>query len=122
MLSALFHYTATLAARRPLVLCIDDLQWSDTASLRFVAYLARRIAELPVLVATTIRTGEPDSDELLLGELGQDPATVAVQPRPLTERRHGGAGLRRASARPTSRSPPPAWRSPPATRCSCASC
>ena len=81
VLSALFHYTATLAARRPLVLCIDDLQWSDTASLRFVAYLARRIAGLPVLVATTIRTGEPDSDELLLGEIGQDPATVAVQPR-----------------------------------------
>ena len=84
-------YTATLATRRPLVLCVDDLQWSDTASLRFVAYLARRIAALPVLVATTIRTGEPDSDELLLGELGQDPATVAVQPRPLTA--DGTAGL-----------------------------
>ncbi|WP_028064377.1 ATP-binding protein [Solirubrobacter soli] len=90
-LNALFQYTATLASRRPLVLCVDDLQWSDTASLRFVAYLARRIAGLPVLVATTIRTGEPDSDELLLGELGQDPATVAVQPRPLTE--DGTAGM-----------------------------
>ena len=90
-LNALFHYTATLATRRPLVLCIDDLQWSDTASLRFVAYLARRVADLPVLVATTIRTGEPDSDELLLGELGQDPSTVAVQPKPLTA--DGTAGL-----------------------------
>ncbi len=88
MLSALYEYTATLA---PLVLCIDDLQWSDTASLRFVAYLTRRIASLPVLVATTIRTGEPDADELLLGEVGQDPATVAVQPRPLTE--DGTAGM-----------------------------
>ena len=85
------RHTATLAARRPLVLCIDDLQWSDTASLRFVAYLTRRLAGLPVLVATTIRTGEPDADELLLGEIGQDPATVAVRPRPLTE--DGTAGL-----------------------------
>ena len=111
----------TLATRRPLVLCVDDLQWSDTASLRFVAYLARRVAGLPVLVATTIRTGEPDSDELLLGEVGQDPATVAVQPRPLTA--DGTAGMvSERSARPTARSPPPAWTSRPATRCCCASC
>ena len=88
VLSALYEYTATLA---PLVLCIDDLQWSDTASLRFVAYLTRRIASLPVLVATTIRTGEPDADELLLAEVGQDPATVTLQPRPLTE--DGTAGM-----------------------------
>ena len=91
VLSALFQYTATLASRTPLVLCIDDLQWSDTSSLRFVAYLTRRVSGLPVLVATTIRTGEPDSDELLLGEIGQDPATVAVAPRPLSE--DGTAGM-----------------------------
>ena len=60
VLAALFQYTAGLATRGPLVLCIDDLQWSDTASLRFVAYLARRVAGLPVLVGATIRTGEPD--------------------------------------------------------------
>ncbi|MDA0179201.1 AAA family ATPase [Solirubrobacter phytolaccae] len=91
VLSALFQYTAGLATRGPLVLAIDDLQWSDTSSLRFVAYLARRIAALPVLVATTVRTGEPDVDELLLGEVGQDPATVAVQPRPLSA--DGTAGV-----------------------------
>ena len=91
VLNALFEHTATLAAQRPLVLCVDDLQWSDTSSLRFLAYLARRVASLPVLIATTIRTGEPDSDELLLGEIGQDPATVSVVPRPLTE--DGTAGL-----------------------------
>jgi hypothetical protein len=88
VLSALYEHTASLA---PVVLCVDDLQWSDTASLRFVAYLTRRIASLPVLVATTIRTGEPDADELLLGEIGQDLATVTVQPRPLTS--DGTAGM-----------------------------
>jgi DNA-binding SARP family transcriptional activator len=94
LLNALFHYTSALAARRPLVLCIDDLQWSDPASLRFVAYLARRIADLPVLVGTTVRTGEPGTDELLLGEIGQDAATTAVAPKPLTA--EGAAGLIRA--------------------------
>src|SRR3954470_2800786 len=38
-----------------------------------------------------MRLGETDRHELLLGELGQDPATVAVQPRPLTE--DGTAGM-----------------------------
>ncbi len=84
VLSALHAHTAALASRRPLVLCVDDLQWSDTSSLRFFAYLTRRIARAPVLVATTIRTGEPDADELLLGEIAQEPATVAVRPKPLT--------------------------------------
>ncbi|MBE2317144.1 AAA family ATPase [Solirubrobacter sp. CPCC 204708] len=84
VLAALFQYTAGLATRGPLVLCVDDLQWSDTASLRFVAYLARRITSLPVLVVAAIRTGEPDVDELLLAEVEQDPATVAIRPRPLS--------------------------------------
>ena len=34
VLSALHTHAGALAARRPLVLCVDDLQWSDTASLR----------------------------------------------------------------------------------------
>ncbi|MGZ6617655.1 MAG: AAA family ATPase, partial [Solirubrobacteraceae bacterium] len=73
ILDALFRLVETLARSHPLALCIDDLQWSDPASLRFTAYLARRVANLPVLIATTIRSGEPDADEALLGELAQEP-------------------------------------------------
>ncbi len=91
ILNALFRLVETLARSHPLALCIDDLQWSDPASLRFTAYLARRVANLPVLIATTIRSGEPDADEALLGELAQEPVTLALTPRPLT--RHATAGL-----------------------------
>ena len=109
--TALFQLHRRLARDRPLVLCIDDLQWSDPASLRFVAYLARRIAGLPVLVAATIRTGEPDADEALLGELAQDPATVAVQPAAADRGRHRAAWSRDGlGERPTPRSPPPAMQ------------
>ncbi len=83
-LHALFRLTAALAARQPLVLCIDDLQWSDLASLRFVAYLARRLDGLAVLVAATVRTGEPSADDVLMAEIGQDPASRAVRPAPLS--------------------------------------
>jgi DNA-binding SARP family transcriptional activator len=84
VLDGLHELTVALARRGPLLLSVDDLQWCDPASLRFVAYLARRIAELPVLVAASVRTGEPVADELLLTELAQDPATVGVRPRPLS--------------------------------------
>jgi DNA-binding SARP family transcriptional activator len=84
ILNGLFRLVERLAKERPLALCVDDLQWSDPASLRFTAYLARRIAGLPAVVAATVRTGEPEADEALLGELAQEPATVALSPRPLT--------------------------------------
>jgi DNA-binding SARP family transcriptional activator len=84
ILDALFRLVERLAAPRPLALCVDDLQWSDPASLRFIAYLARRVTHLPVLIAATVRTGEPDADEALLGDLAHEPVTLALSPRPLT--------------------------------------
>jgi DNA-binding SARP family transcriptional activator/tetratricopeptide (TPR) repeat protein len=84
ILNGLFRLVERLAASRPLTLCVDDLQWSDPASLRFIAYLARRISGLPVLLGATVRTGEPDADDALLGGLAQEPVAVALNPRPLS--------------------------------------
>ena len=83
-LHGLFWVALNLAAERPLVLAIDDLHWCDRPSLRFVAYLARRLEGQPILVAATIRTGEPGTDVALLGEIAHDPSTVAVRPVPLS--------------------------------------
>jgi DNA-binding NarL/FixJ family response regulator len=83
-LHGLFWVALNLATERPLVLAIDDLHWCDRPSLRFVAYLARRLEGQPIVVGATVRTGEQGTDEALLGEIAQDPATVAVRPVPLT--------------------------------------
>ena len=32
---------------------VDDVQWADRPSLRFLAYLADRIADLPLLLVVT---------------------------------------------------------------------
>jgi len=80
VLHALYLLTVKVAAEQPLVILIDDLQWSDAPTLRFVAYLARRVADLPVLVAVTVRSGEPATDDALLAEVAGDPVTVPVRP------------------------------------------
>ena len=58
VLYGLFWVTANIAADGPLLLLIDDLHWCDQASLRFVAYLERRLEGLHVLVAAAARTSE----------------------------------------------------------------
>jgi tetratricopeptide (TPR) repeat protein len=83
VLHGLYWLTVNLAAERPLVLAVDDVQWCDTGSVRALAFLLRRLEGLPVLIVTTLRTGETNDDESLLAELAQDHATVSVHPGPL---------------------------------------
>ena len=54
----LFWLTANVAADGPLCLLIDDLQWCDRASLRFIAYLEGRLEGLRVLVVTAARVDD----------------------------------------------------------------
>lgn len=84
-LHGLYRMTAQLAADNPLVICVDDVQWCDGASLRYLAYLLRRLEGLPLLVVLTLRTGEQHPDDALLAELAMDPAVVVLRPEPLSE-------------------------------------
>ncbi len=60
--SGLFEATARLlqawAARRPLVLLLDDMHWADTATRDLVLYLAQSLAEqpTPLLLLLTLRS------------------------------------------------------------------
>ena len=49
-----------LAAGRPLVLILDDLQWADGASLELIAYLLRHPPQAEVMVAMALRPGPVD--------------------------------------------------------------
>jgi DNA-binding SARP family transcriptional activator/DNA-binding NarL/FixJ family response regulator len=86
ILHGLYWLTSNLASRGPVVIAVDDVQWCDTTSLRFLGYLARRLEGLPVLLVATWRTGEQYADDELLYELTVGPDAVSVQPAPLTAR------------------------------------
>ena len=42
-LNGLYWLTLNLAGEEPLLLAVDDLHWADHSSLRFIAYLVRRL-------------------------------------------------------------------------------
>lgn len=48
----------TIAAQRPAAILLDDLQWSDEATLEFLAALAPTLGELPLLVVAAYRSDE----------------------------------------------------------------
>src|SRR6266536_550477 len=63
VLHGLFWLVANLAERQPIVLCVDDVQWADAPSLRFLDYLAVRLdgRSCALLVETELEAGAPEA-------------------------------------------------------------
>ena len=83
-LHGLYWLTVNLAAAAPLIIAVDDLHWVDAASLRYLVYLARRVAELPVLLVTASRPPVEWHAPELLQALQADPAVIQLVPAPLS--------------------------------------
>jgi DNA-binding CsgD family transcriptional regulator/tetratricopeptide (TPR) repeat protein len=83
-LHGLYWLTANLAARRPLLLAVDDLHWCDLPSLRWLAYLLPRMEGLGLLVVVGLRPAEPGEDPGLIGQIVSDPLATTVRPAPLS--------------------------------------
>ena len=86
ILHGLYWLTMNLAETAPVLLAVDDLQWADEPSLRYLAYLVRRLDGLPVTVLCGVRPIERHSRAHLLAEIIGDPLAVSVHPLPLSER------------------------------------
>ena len=83
-LHGLYWLAANLAARRPLLLALDDLHWCDLPSLRWLAYLLPRMEGLGLLLVVGLRPREPGADPALVGEIVSDPLATIVRPAPLS--------------------------------------
>jgi hypothetical protein len=85
--AALRDLFGRLAARRPMVIWIDDLQWGDLDSAGILKSWLQRVADLPLMVVFSYRADEVDTSEclrLLLPSVAEGgAATEVVQVAPL---------------------------------------
>ena len=82
-LHGLYWLVANLSDDGPLFLVVDDAHWADRASLRFLAFLAPRLVELPVLLLICARPEEWEP-EMLLAATASDAAVRPLIPSPLS--------------------------------------
>lgn len=73
-----------LAEQEPVLVAIDDVQWADAASLRWLALLSARAASAPIGLALAARTGADAAGHSTLDELLEDRGAVVVRPAPLS--------------------------------------
>src|SRR5439155_25831753 len=85
VLHGLFWLVSNLADLGPLVLAVDDAHWADGPSLRFLAYLARRLSGLALLLVVAVRPREPGGQGELVSALSEEPAVGVLRPAPLSE-------------------------------------
>lgn len=83
LIHGLFWLTVNMANRRPLLLCLDDVQWSDEASARFAAYLAERVEDLPIGLLLGGRPPASDQTGPALAALRRNPDVRHRVLRPL---------------------------------------
>ncbi|HEY5332921.1 MAG TPA: ATP-binding protein, partial [Solirubrobacterales bacterium] len=79
----LYWLVANLAEAGPLAIVVDDAQWADPASLDWLAFLARRLEDLPVLLALGVRAEDPGAGAPALEAIRADPLTEVVRPTSL---------------------------------------
>ena len=84
------HWMATqLAEEGPLLVIVDDVQWADAPSLRWLAYMSARLDGLRALFVVAIRTGEGSGGSELVDVIGAGRKTTLLTLRPLSRNATG---------------------------------
>ncbi|MCA9878061.1 MAG: AAA family ATPase, partial [Thermomicrobiales bacterium] len=79
-------FLASLSAEQPVILVLEDIHWSDQASLDLLRSLARRVAAWRVLIVATFRDNEITLDQPLhrvLPQLVREGRPLRLDLRPL---------------------------------------
>ena len=81
----LYWLCAGLAARRPLLLVLDDAHWADEPSLQWILFMARRLADVPVTLVLSARPADAGGWPEPLVLLANEANASVIRPQPLSE-------------------------------------
>jgi len=95
----LYWLASNMAADTPVVLVVDDLQWCDASSARWLSFIVRRVEGQPVAVVLATRPPDPALTPEA-ATLVADPATEELRPAPLTPAAVGALVAARLSGQP----------------------
>ena len=84
-LHGLYWFAANLAEARPLLLLVDDAQWSDAASLRWLVFLLHRLEGMALALVLAVRSGEAGGEEAPLDEFFADRDVRVIRPAALSD-------------------------------------
>jgi len=84
VLHGLYWLAVNLAARQPLLLSLDDWQWCDAPSIRFIAFMARRLEGEPIAMVLSLRAEDSSAPGPALAEVVGEGLTRVLRPRPLS--------------------------------------
>ena len=89
MLHGLYWLAANFASRKPTLIVVDDLHWTDEPSLRWLVYLARRLEGLQLLLLLGTRPPAQAVTPTLVSEIIADSGAMLIRPGPLGQRSIG---------------------------------
>ncbi|GAA0909377.1 hypothetical protein GCM10009558_097650 [Virgisporangium aurantiacum] len=102
LLEEVLSLIGRVAQTRPVVVVVEDLHWADESTRELFAYLVRNLADAPVLLVGTLRTGELAAghpNRQLLAELGRRGEVTRIALEPL-DHRHVAELLATADGQP----------------------
>jgi DNA-binding CsgD family transcriptional regulator len=88
VLHALYWLVVNLSDEAPVLMLVDDLQWADEPSRRFLAFCGARVTELPIGIMVASRADADAAGSAV--PLRGLPGAVEVRPAPLS---HDGVAL-----------------------------
>jgi DNA-binding SARP family transcriptional activator/type II secretory pathway predicted ATPase ExeA len=87
LFDAMTELVKSLAARRPVVLVLEDLHWADEMSVRLFSFLGRRLEGHRILLVGTVREEELDGASpvrRMFAELAQEERLIRLAVAPLS--------------------------------------